>query len=293
MLKQLRRSDLAGASLWEDHWREFNTIRFDAESLRWDGFLDLVDSRLPHGPVLEAGCGLGRYLLYLRSKRTVTVGIDFAREPLRTIVAQFGPQPLVAGDLLRLPFRSNTFATILCLGVIEHFVEGPGAVLAELARVLRPGGVLIVTVPYANALKRWRARRSGTNVIPAYAAEPAGWRFYQFCFTPAELRRAIESVGLMVVHERRTGSLFGLAGRFARRKMARSRASGQRADESQRPRPDSPAPTGAFARRLLKETAFRTQPFLPASLLAHMTLAVARKRPGPETSRQNATDDGR
>lgn len=284
MLKQLHRSELAGPSLWEEHWREFSAIRYDADSLRWDGFLDLLDARIGCQPILEAGCGLGRYLLYLRARGVRSVGIDFAREPLETIRRVAGPAPLVAGDLVRLPFASNSFGTILCLGVIEHFDRAAAAVMmAELARVLKPGGDLMVTVPYANAIKRWRAASGGANVVAEAAAPPDGWTFYQFCYTPGELRAIVEGAGLHVVLQRQLGSLFSLAGMLEkRRRKQRVHNGGSRAavDTARRRTPDRIADRRAAEpplKRLLKEAAYRSQGMLPSSILAHMTLAIGRK----------------
>jgi SAM-dependent methyltransferase len=281
MLKQLRRSNLAGSVLWQEHWREFDEIRFDAESLRWDGFLDLVENAVTQGPVLEAGCGMGRYLLYLRSRGARVAGVDFAAEPLAMMQRKVGPVPVAVADIRQLPFPTETFGTILCLGVIEHFEAGSLPLLRELARTLRPGGVAIVTVPYANALKRWRARRSGGNIVPASAPTPAGWTFYQFCYQPHELLALLEQAGLTVVGERRIGKLFNLAG-WLQRVLVRARSSprgsqrGAVAEDVRHAGPSGRTARGVL-KRLIKQSALSVEPLLPAPLLAHMTLAVARK----------------
>jgi SAM-dependent methyltransferase len=53
----------------------------------------------------------------------------------------------LVGDGHRLPFRNNSVARIVCTGVLEH-VDFPEKVVAEMARVLRPGGRLYVAVPF-------------------------------------------------------------------------------------------------------------------------------------------------
>jgi SAM-dependent methyltransferase len=279
MLKQLRRSDLAGVSLWQEHWRQFDEIRFDADSIRWDGFLDLVDARISQGLILEAGCGLGRYLLYLRSRGARTAGVDFAAEPLRAIHERVGPAPVAVADLIRLPFASGTFATILCLGVIEHFEAGPEPVMKELVRTLQPGGALILTVPYANALKKWRARRGGSNVVRADDAVPPDWTFYQFCYAARELRAIMETAGLTPLTERRVGKMFSLLG------WLQGRRSSQPTSTRVRPKAPSRGNKGDSAgliKRIAKRSALMVEPFLPAALLAHMVLAVGLKPPGPD-----------
>jgi SAM-dependent methyltransferase len=281
MLKQLRRSNLAGASLWQEHWRQFDEIRFDADSIRWDGFLDIIDSRISQGRILEAGCGLGRYLLYLRSRGARTAGVDFVAEPLRAIHQRVGPAPVAVADLNSLPFPPGTFATILCLGVIEHFEAGAAPVMRELVRMLQPGGALILTVPYANALKKWRAMRGGSNVVRVNEAVPPDWTFYQFCYGASELRAIMESAGLRPVTERRVGKMFSLVGwlhgrRTYQRMVSHSSPASTHAQAKTRAG-ETRVDDGGLMKRIAKRSALMVEPLLPAALLAHMVLAVGLK----------------
>jgi SAM-dependent methyltransferase len=76
------------------------------------------------------------------------IGLDLSRRMLRHAVhltAQFADRlTYVWQDAARLPFDDDTFDAVTCLEALE-FVPDPRAVLAELVRVLRPGGVLVVT----------------------------------------------------------------------------------------------------------------------------------------------------
>jgi 2-polyprenyl-6-hydroxyphenyl methylase/3-demethylubiquinone-9 3-methyltransferase len=56
-------------------------------------------------------------------------------------------------DLARLPFADSAFAGVLCSSVLEY-LSAPDAALAEFARVLRPGGMLVISVPNRHALSR-------------------------------------------------------------------------------------------------------------------------------------------
>ena len=274
MLKQLRQKALFGASLWQDHWEHFDRISFDRKSLRWDGILDIVDQRSTQGRILEAGCGLGRYLLYLRSQGAMVVGVDFTAAPLKRIVKECGYAPLLVGDLLHMPFQRQRFATILCLGVIEHFEDGPADVLASLVEMLEPGGHLIVTVPYANAVKRWQAvYRPGSNVIAGTAELPDGWSFYQFCYRQDELRNALERAGLSIVLERKLGKLFT----FARWAAAFRPGSKQASEPREADGPARPRQQRSGSSQVLKQVAFALQPLVPGWIFAHMILAVGQK----------------
>jgi SAM-dependent methyltransferase len=90
--------------------------------------------------VLDAGAGEGRFRRYFAHARYI--GVDSAvGDPGWDYSALSA-----LGDLTRLPFADGSFDAALCTTVLEH-VREPRAVLAEIARVLRPGGALYVSVP--------------------------------------------------------------------------------------------------------------------------------------------------
>jgi SAM-dependent methyltransferase len=87
--------------------------------------------------VLDAGCGEG-VLVDEYAGRLTIVGLD----------ASYSSERVTRGSLTALPYRDGEFDRALCLDVLEHlsFDEQPRA-LAELWRVLKPGGRLLVSVP--------------------------------------------------------------------------------------------------------------------------------------------------
>ena len=100
------------------------------------------------GPRLEVGVGSGRFAAALG----IEVGLDPAQAPLRLARARGVRVLLGAGS--ELPFGDNTFGAV-ALVVTLCFVENPAAVLGEVARVLRPGGRLVVgLVPLDSAWGR-------------------------------------------------------------------------------------------------------------------------------------------
>jgi ubiquinone/menaquinone biosynthesis C-methylase UbiE len=112
--------------------------------------------------VLEAGCGRGGCAVAVAAARPATlvatdlsavalgVGARAARE--RGAAVTGWP----AADLARLPFADGAFDTVVCCETIEHVLDPAGAV-GELARVLAPGGRLVLTAPsYLNATGLYR-----------------------------------------------------------------------------------------------------------------------------------------
>ena len=100
--------------------------------------------------VLDAGCGTGFNLIAL-SRLARAVGIDLAPEAL-AFCRERGALALRA-SLVALPFPEGTFDAVTSFDVIYHaWVTDDRAAVAEMARVLRPGGFLLVRVPALRAL---------------------------------------------------------------------------------------------------------------------------------------------
>jgi SAM-dependent methyltransferase len=103
--------------------------------------------RLPlpsEADILDAGCGSGRTLEELVDYGTVS-GIELS-EDAAEVARGRGLGEVVVGRLEALPWETDSFDLITCLDVIEHTPEDHPA-LAELLRVCRPGGFMLVTVP--------------------------------------------------------------------------------------------------------------------------------------------------
>lgn len=104
--------------------------------------------------LLEAGCGSGRWNFHLARAfpGLQAVGIDFS--DLIFTAGRYargtasGRAHFCKAEIARLPFREASFDVILCLGVLEHF-NPPAPVLAELRRVLAPGGAIYLETPRA------------------------------------------------------------------------------------------------------------------------------------------------
>jgi SAM-dependent methyltransferase len=96
--------------------------------------------------ILDAGCGTGGMLdLYRTWPDCDAVGVDLSPDALR-FSRERGHPRLVGADLTLLPFAANTFDVVSALDVIEHVPDDARAA-AEIFRVLRPGGILVASVP--------------------------------------------------------------------------------------------------------------------------------------------------
>ncbi len=102
--------------------------------------------------VLDAGCGTGVNLVHMAALGA-TVGVDISDEALR--FARTRGVVTVRGDLRRLPFRDARFDVVTSFDVLYHrWVTDDAAVVRELARVLKPGGLLLLRLPALEVLRR-------------------------------------------------------------------------------------------------------------------------------------------
>lgn len=133
------------------------------------------------GRILDAGCGTGRNLVEFAGWAR-PVGVDLSEEAIR-----FCRERGVAaarGRLQALPFPDASFDAVTSFDVLYHrWIEDDQAAVAELARVLRPGGVLLVRVPALKML--WGAHDAAVHSRHRY--------------TTAEVRTLLSGRGLTVL----------------------------------------------------------------------------------------------
>ena len=140
---------------------EFANIARAEESFWWyqgmrdilSRFLDpMLAGRAPRH-VLEAGCGTGYNALELEKRNGWrVVPLDLQMEGL-AYARSMGLARLVQGDVAALPFRSGAFDAVVSLDVIVHFPRGSEErPVAEFARVLAPGGLLVLRVSALDVL---------------------------------------------------------------------------------------------------------------------------------------------
>jgi len=126
----------------------------------YDRFSDVIHRHVRRGDVmLDAGCGSGRVFQYAfppERRPALIVGVDLTEEPKgnRNVDAA------ARADLARLPFLDGVFDVAISSHVAEHLTE-PEAVFAELSRVVKPGGRLLVLTP-----NRWHYVTVSAALMP-------------------------------------------------------------------------------------------------------------------------------
>jgi methionine biosynthesis protein MetW len=162
----------------------------------------LFERWIPAGShCLDVGCGDGRTSgLWLLDHGCSYQGVDVSESGVEEARA-LGLQARRIDDASSLPFEDGSFDVIVCVEVLEHLFAPLDAV-REMARVLRPGGLLIVTVPN---VAYWRRRVDMVllgrwNPVGDDRAAREPWRdpHIRF-FNPGSMRRMIAAAGLSSV----------------------------------------------------------------------------------------------
>src|SRR5512138_781709 len=182
------------------------------------GKLTMIDQLVrPHlgigSRLLEVGCGAGNLLLQAAVPGSYPLALDLSRQALtfvrsRLREATFGadaPSGFACTQAVgeALPFSAGSFDCVLLSEVIEH-LDAPQISIGEAARVLKPGGRLLVTTPNYRSfwpLMEWAVDR--LNMAPKMAGEQHVSRFH-----PSSLRRMLVEADLNVEY---SGSIYNLS----------------------------------------------------------------------------------
>jgi SAM-dependent methyltransferase len=154
----------------------------------------------PGSKVLEAGCGLATFTIATRALGYETDGVDFAPEVIQRLRQKFPDIHFAVGDVRNLDgISEGAYDAVYSPGVCEHFEEGPDAILQESWRILKPGGVLLVSTPCFNSFRRVLYRLGKFR-------GPAAGMFYQHAFSDREMKKRLEAAGFDVIQSYGKGS---------------------------------------------------------------------------------------
>jgi len=208
-----------------------------------------LDKMSDKATLLDGGCGLGDWTAFFSSLGFNITGVDISKKTVDLLNKRFTDINFITGDIRSLNLTDNSVDGYFSWGVFEHFEEGLQPCIKEALRVLKPGGVLFITVPADNI------RQALRGVLAKYSIESVSelHRFYQWRLTRAELAQQLAIGGFKLdvvkpIHKRQ-GILRSLHHEFG-------------------------FPYGWFLTRALSVL---LTPFVPGVLVAHMYMAVAYK----------------
>ena len=184
-----------GGSLdyWDLRWTQAAVDDGGLNLERYPGkYAQEIASRT-QGPLLEAGCGLGRNVIHFHRQGRDITGIDFVETAIRKIKERHPFVKVQQGDIKNLPFPDQSFAGVMAFGLYHSIETGVDSALAETWRVMKPGALLAASVRADNIENRindWiedkKYRSSATQ------------RFHKANYSERDLRQALTAAGFVV-----------------------------------------------------------------------------------------------
>jgi SAM-dependent methyltransferase len=186
----------------------------------------IIQAHIPKGAhILEHGCGVGQWVRFLGDSGWKASGIEFVRATVEMVRAKWPDLDIVEGDCAHSPYPDESFDAVLSFGVVEHWTDGPQAPLGDIYRVLKPGGVAVISVPCMNTVRKLKKQLWWDEVfgIPRAVAKlvlrrtpqplnrrnksylfsvyPAWGKFFEYRMTRSQFRSEVERAGFEVVEQ--------------------------------------------------------------------------------------------
>jgi len=200
----------ATAEFWDKHW-ETDTLKETLRGAKDDGlFVPIVKRYLPaNSIVLEGGCGQGYIVQALQYQGYKAIGVDFASETIKNIKEALPELDVRLGDVRSLDLPDGSLDGYVSGGVIEHFWEGYEAIIKEMYRTLRVGGLLFISFPYMSPLRKSKA---AWHIYPFQNSEALNdhqEQFYQFALPTRSVLADMSSLGFELRERFAFGGLKG------------------------------------------------------------------------------------
>lgn len=245
----------ADHDFWDEQWENGEVGKLD----QWQSqrYIDLTKKYLPRGAtILEGGCGLCGKLVALNKSGYNCIGIDYAEKTVTRVKSEMPDINIEVGDVRSLPYANESFDGYWSFGVIEHFWDGYYQIFAEGFRVIKPGGIFMLTFPTLSLLRRLKIN---LRLYKKYKGHNEPESFYQFFLNRDQVRDKLINSGFEIVelfnHNVESGvkqeipmggRIMGIIGQI-------------------------PAP------KLIKKTIAKTAEIIFSPVLGHVTVVVARR----------------
>jgi len=215
-------------------WKE-DEIKVLLESCQRDESLSIIERHFPPGSrLLEAGCGLGRWVRFLNDRGYRITGLEYNADTVSMVKKTWPDLDVIQGDCEASPFQDNQFDGVLSFGVVEHWIEGPQKPLCDLFRILKWGGKAYISVPCHNSLRSLKrffwwdelvnfprviagtllhrtfkplTRLNRRYLFPVY---PSWGNFFEYRMSPEDFRREVEAAGFHVAEHLPLGHIDGI-----------------------------------------------------------------------------------
>lgn len=157
------------------------------EAIDWSKQMDRFTQALKGKKVLDVGCGSGRDIRQFLDKGLEVEGVDYSHEMVARCRKRFQQIIFYEGDMTNLEMPDASYDGLwACASILNLKKEDVGNALKQFKRVLKPNGILFVSVKEGKEEK----------MVP----DQAGQRFFSF-FSLSEIKEKIESAGFQILHK--------------------------------------------------------------------------------------------
>ena len=149
--------------------------------------------------ILEAGCGLGRWIFYFRDRGYDIIGIEASKRAVQAANNYDPTADIRVGDVKKVDLPDASFDAVISLGVMEHFIEGPQDALKETRRLLKNNGYLFVAIPPSNILRMTITHPLTSLAKLVNTLRGYGHAFSEYRYTVTDFQRHLKTARFEVI----------------------------------------------------------------------------------------------
>ncbi len=183
---------------WSDKYRTMYSSEKGLQEYEQQSFWpELKKLLIQDGDYLDAGCGIGGWVLFLNELGYNTEGIDSNSGAIRAM-SEYDPDlSLKIASTSAIPYSDNHFDGVLSVGSLEYSEREVEVSLGEIYRVLKPGGFVCIEVPLANTLRRlfYIPLKTLESMLKSGNQAPT---FVYYLFGKEELETMLTDIGFSV-----------------------------------------------------------------------------------------------
>jgi ubiquinone/menaquinone biosynthesis C-methylase UbiE len=180
-----------------------NTLKYSIHTRLRQFHLEKLFPKGEEGSFLDVGCGIG-YLSHFLGKGWKKYGVDTDHKALK-LISDRDQQKVLLSNAIDIPFKNHSMDVILCSEVLEHLPDGKDQeALFEMARILKPGGHMFITVPSLEGLRSYSYLRNLGHDDPI-----GGEYHFRIGYSWKGLKEMIDEVkGVKIINKRYAMFLF-------------------------------------------------------------------------------------
>jgi SAM-dependent methyltransferase len=187
---------------WDDRYSREHIAGKSSEQFRQQGFWPLLQKYFSKDKrYLDAGCGMGGWIIFLNEEGYTVEGIDVAARTVRALTEYDPDLRVKIAPITAIPYADASFDGVLAIGTLEYQEDRVPEALREVYRVVRDGGIFFLEVPIANVVRRllyMPLKRLEKIFRQSQGQRPA---FANYLFDRGELSGLLRAAGFEVVEE--------------------------------------------------------------------------------------------